>query len=86
MSNHNSFLKVQVGDELTIRLYSRGAASSWTAEVRVVAVDVADKDDARVTFEEVTPNGALFTWSIYRFKGRWSYGSSADRVSLVEVH
>lgn len=37
----------------------------------------------RATFRSDDGRGKLFTWEAYRFQGRWAYGSSADRLSLV---
>lgn len=27
----------------------------------------------------------IIEWEIYRYNGRWAYGTSADRISLVRV-
>lgn len=36
-------------------------------------------------FIQVDLDGRSYTWEAYRYNGRWSYGSSAQRLSLVEV-
>lgn len=38
-------------------------------------------DDARATFRDVSG----MEWQAYRFNGRWAYGSSANRLQVLEV-
>lgn len=38
-----------------------------------------DGEDRRATFEQ---DG--FIWTAYRYQGHWAYGSSADRLQLLE--
>lgn len=38
-------------------------------------------DDGRVKFAE---DDSTFTFEIYKFNGRWTYGSSASRFSIAD--
>jgi hypothetical protein len=36
-------------------------------------------------FESLGPAGEPYKWAAYRFEGYWVYGSSAQRLRVVEV-
>lgn len=41
-------------------------------------------EDRRAVFSFTEKVDEHSTWEAYRYNGRWAYGSSADRLSLVE--
>jgi hypothetical protein len=41
-------------------------------------------DQRTLTFSQVARGGGrILTWNAYRFRGRWCYGSGADRLVLL---
>lgn len=38
---------------------------------------------AKAVFRTFTPTGEFYDWEAYRFKGRWAYGTGAEKISLV---
>lgn len=65
-----------VGETLTLAFY--GPYDRTTEEHTLVKFEGAG-DDARATFRDVSG----MEWEAYRFKGRWAYGSSANRLTVV---
>jgi hypothetical protein len=56
-----------------------GGRDPMEMENVLVKVDVVD-GEARATFRD----NEIGEWEAYRFKGRWSYGSSAEPLTVVE--
>jgi len=51
-----------------------------------VFVGMSGSGDERLAeFISPTNSDQMFTWSAYRYKGRWVYGSGAAPVRLVNV-
>jgi hypothetical protein len=42
-------------------------------------------DDRRATFVQLDYMNQPYTWQAYRYKGRWAYGTGADKLSLDSV-
>lgn len=42
-------------------------------------------EDRTITLAQRAGSGNLYNWDLYRYKGRWAYGTSADRFSLLTV-
>lgn len=42
-------------------------------------------DHRKAHLVSATKGGALMPWEAYRFNGRWAFGSSAERVSIIGV-
>jgi hypothetical protein len=41
-------------------------------------------DDRRARFESRDQDGRLYEWEAYIFEGDWAYGTSAERLMLLE--
>lgn len=53
-------------------------------EVALFVAVNGEGNDRRATFVQVTPAGS-YEWDAYRYNGGWAFGTSADRLRLVEV-
>lgn len=67
-----------VGSTLKLALHGNDPRYKSIDECVLVKIE-GDGDDARATFRDA----AGMEWQAYRFRGRWAYGSSANRVSVV---
>jgi hypothetical protein len=54
--------------------------SSYTSEEVFVRM-TGTGEDRRAWF---TTSDGTYEWEAYRYQGRWAYGSSAERLSLVQ--
>ena len=45
-------------------------------------------DDRRAKFAQPTEHteSGYYTWDAYRYNGKWAYGTSAERLSLVSSY
>jgi len=71
--------KLTPGDEITLR-FTHG-------DEPAVFVKLEGTGDARrATFASVqtTPTVKVFSWDAYRYQGHWAYGTSADRLMLID--
>lgn len=68
------------GSFVTLRF---NGATDHTEQATFVRVK-GEKQDRRAVFYSVGRNGG-YEWEAYRFNGGWAYGSSAERLSLVNV-
>lgn len=78
------FDKLNVGDVITIQCYYRGEAKE--PEQAFFLGIIGEGDDRRAklaTVFDAGGEGRMLEWEIYRYSGRWAYGSSADRISIV---
>ena len=55
-----------------------------TEEATFLAI-VGEGDERRARFVQHDDAIGLFEWEAYRFQGRWAYGTSAERLSLVAI-
>lgn len=69
---------LKTGQEVTLKLYSD---STHFEEEQHEFVKIAGAGEKRTAAFIDCKTGQV--WEVYRFKGRWVYGSSADRVSLA---
>jgi hypothetical protein len=46
---------------------------------------IGSGEERRARFAQASDDGLLYDWEAYRFGGRWCYGSSAGRLSVVEI-
>lgn len=42
-------------------------------------------DNRTITLTAKSPTGGCYDFDIYRYNGRWAYGSSAQAVKVVDV-
>jgi hypothetical protein len=49
-------------------------------DVKLLEVFKGDRDEERARFEDPE----IGEWEAYKYNGRWAYGSSADRLSVIE--
>lgn len=68
-----------VGQTFDLKLHGSMGNSDYELEDVLLVKVEGEGEDRRATFSE---NG--FEWEAYRFNGRWSYGSSADYLSVVK--
>lgn len=65
------------------QLFHLGFASPYNPldieDVLLVKVE-GTGDDARATFKDEE----IGEWEAYRYKGRWAYGSSAERLIVIK--
>lgn len=54
------------------------------AALFVSMIDADKGDDRRARFVQIAGDQS-YEWDAYRYNGGWAYGSSAQRLSLVEV-
>lgn len=77
--------KLVAGDEVVLRFALRnGEVVDEIHRVVFVGEDASGDDIAK--FQPQRQDGTFentFIWEAYRFQGRWSYGSSAQRLSVV---
>lgn len=56
-----------------------------TEEATFLAL-VGEGDSRRARFIQCSETpGELFEWEAYRYQGHWTYGTSAERLSLVAI-
>lgn len=55
-----------------------------TEEATFLAL-IGEGDERRARFIHRDETIGLFEWEAYRFQGRWVYGTSAQRLSLVAI-
>lgn len=46
---------------------------------------VGEGDDRRARFLSTDSEGGAYEWEAYRYGGRWAWGTSADRLRVLEV-
>lgn len=70
-----------------VRLKFHGTLSFGNAPYEETATFqgvVGEGDNRRALFSDLSSKSP-FDWEAYRYKNRWAYGSSAERLSVVEV-
>ena len=68
------------GEKVTLKFHSR-----YTPVIEVATFLGLSEDGQRAKFK--TPGRGHdrgYTWEAYRYQGHWAYGSSADRLSVIE--
>jgi len=74
--------KLNPGQEVTLKFHGSKSLGNDPYEERHTFLDiVGEGDDRRAVFSDGGEQ-----WEAYRFKGGWAYGSSAEKLSIVEVH
>lgn len=69
-----------------VRLYFTSTYGNQEREEDAVFVGITgDGDDREATFRQPDSDSEPFEWQSYRYDGYWAYGSSAERLVLVEV-
>jgi hypothetical protein len=69
-----------VGSEITLRFH--GSNGNQTHEETFIFRGISGEgDERRATFQY--SGNVDDVWEAYRYNGRWAYGSSADRLSIV---
>lgn len=77
--NTNRIANLTPGAEVTLRFATYGGSHD-----EVVTFVSLSEDGQRATFhtdDREDLNG--YDWEAYKFNGRWAYGSSAGRLSIV---
>lgn len=72
---------MQAGEAVTLRFHTRSGHFDEAA----VFVGLSE-DGETATFRSASDNKSdddTYDWDAYRFQGRWCYGSSAQRLSVV---
>lgn len=83
--------KLTVGDIVTLRFYKNASTVMYSDAPRVedekaVFVGIVGEGEERhAEFISSTSNGGFFRWAAYRMNKSWRYGSSAERLSVVEI-
>jgi hypothetical protein len=80
--------QLQPGTEVTLRFH--GSLGNVTQDEPAVFGGITGEgDERRAHFTSVEKNAddvaETYEWEAYRYSGRWAYGTSADRLQLVEV-
>lgn len=62
----------------------------YTEQATFIGVE-GEGEDREATFHSPVETGPtaskdVYEWKAYRYKNRWVYGSSCDRLSVVGVH
>ena len=53
-------------------------------EVVFLGID-GEGDERKARFLSRNHDGKVYEWAAYRMDGRWAYGSSADRIKVIEA-
>jgi hypothetical protein len=69
------------GSIITLKFHGSYGNESYTEEVLFVGID--GEGDGRIAVFRSASNVA-YTWQAYRYRGRWAYGTSADRLTVVK--
>jgi hypothetical protein len=74
------------GTKVTLRFNGQYGNGTYEEPATFLGIE-GTGDDRTAQFETDTELNATgrYTWSAYRFKGFWAYGSSAERLTLVEI-
>lgn len=73
--------KKNEGQLFHLKFHSSSGNSGYEMEnVKLLEVFTGDRNEERARFED----SEIGEWEAYRFNGRWAYGSSADRLSVIE--
>lgn len=70
------------GDKVVLEFTGSMGNSGYTDTVVFKGIE-GEGDKRRATFADVYD--ASSEWQAYRYNGYWAYGSSADRLRLLEV-
>jgi hypothetical protein len=74
---------------MAIRLDKLTALSVVTIEIDTGIEEVVflgidgEGDDRKARFLSRGYHGEIYEWAAYRYNGRWAYGTSGDRISVV---
>lgn len=80
---------LKAGQKVTLGFYSGGVKLEESAEFLGVEGE-GDKRHAKFRSVYNSPKSTgesprYYEWEAYRYRNRWAYGSSADRLTLVKV-
>lgn len=68
-----------------VRLLFTGSFNGRPYEENAIFLGISGEgDDREATFQQ-DHDGQPFKWDAYRYDGGWAYGSSAERLRLLEV-
>ena len=70
-----------------VKIHFRGSKSLGNEpydEVAQVVAHLGDGDNERVRLSALGYGGADIDFEAYRFEGHWAYGSSAERLSVLD--
>lgn len=70
------------GTKVTLRFMREFQGTGSYDEDAIFEGITGTGDDRLATFSSTGD----FSWSAYRFNGRWAYGSSAETLRLVAIH
>lgn len=73
-------------DVVTLRYH--GTHGNETYEEQATFLSREGEGEDRIVYfatQDGTDEG-FYRWSAYRYKGRWAYGTGADRLQVVKLH
>lgn len=73
------------GEKVTLGFYYQGQRTLETAEFVKVEGDGEKRRATFISETEINGERRKYNWQAYRYHGRWSYGTGADRLTLVKV-
>lgn len=76
--------KITPGSVVTLQFHEGAGQDSYEDTVLFLGVE-GSGNERRAKFMSQTGGTATYTWEAYRYNGRWAYGTSADRLSVICV-